>query len=143
MSADALRDALRRLAAGESLTADETAGAFDVVMRGEATPAQIAALLMGLRVKGETADEVAGGARALREAMVAAAGGAIRDALVDTCGTGGGTRPDLQHLDGGGLRRRRRRRARRQARQPLLHHAVRQRRRARGARRDDRDAASR
>src|SRR5438552_16489763 len=58
-------------------------------MRGDATPAQIAALLMGLRVKGETAEEVAGAARALREAMVSVdANGAH---LIDTCGTGGGT----------------------------------------------------
>ena len=63
----ALRGALRRLAAGESLTADETAAAFGSVMRGEGTAAQVAALLMGLRVKGETAAEVAGGARALRD----------------------------------------------------------------------------
>ena len=89
MSADALRDALRRLAAGESLTADETAAAFGVVMRGDATAAQTAALLMGLRVKGETSDEVAGAARALRDAMVPLP---AREpaALLDTCGTGGG-----------------------------------------------------
>src|SRR5690348_2500887 len=58
-------------------------------MRGDATPAQIAALLMGLRVKGETAEEVAGAARALREAMVRV--DANGDHLIDTCGTGGGT----------------------------------------------------
>ena len=61
-----------------------------MVMRGEATPAQVAALLMALRIKGETAEEVAGAARALRAAMVPLA--AERpDELVDTCGTGGGT----------------------------------------------------
>src|SRR5438445_13264564 len=57
-------------------------------MRGEATPAQIAALLMGLRVKGETPEEVAGAARALREAMVRVEANGAH--LVDTCGTGGG-----------------------------------------------------
>src|SRR5207247_903662 len=62
---------------------------FGVVMRGEATPAQIAALLMGLRVKGETPEEVAGAARALRDAMIPVE--AAGDHLVDTCGTGGGT----------------------------------------------------
>src|SRR5207247_951293 len=62
--------------------------AFGVVMRGEATPAQIAALLMGLRVKGETPEEVAGAARALREAMVRVEANGAH--LVDTCGTGGG-----------------------------------------------------
>ncbi len=57
-------------------------------MRGEATPAQIAALLMGLRVKGETPEEVAGAARALRDAMVRVEANGLH--LVDTCGTGGG-----------------------------------------------------
>jgi len=60
-------------------------------MRGEATSAQIAALLMGLRAKGETAEEVAGAARALRAAMLPV--GATGPNVVDTCGTGGGTVP--------------------------------------------------
>ena len=68
MHTDALGTAIRRLAAGESLSSEETATAFDVIMRGEATPARIAAVLMALRVKGETPEEVAGGARALRNA---------------------------------------------------------------------------
>ena len=89
MSADALRDALRRLAAGESLTADEAASAFGVVMRGDATAAQTAALLMGLRVKGETAEELTGAARALRTAMVRLPA-REPELLLDTCGTGGG-----------------------------------------------------
>ena len=65
-----LRRALAALANRQSLPESLTAEVFGVVMNGEATPAQIAALLMGLRAKGETADEVAGAARALREAMV-------------------------------------------------------------------------
>jgi len=89
VSADALRDALRRLAAGESLTADEAASAFGVVMRGDATAAQTAALLMGLRVKGETAEELTGAARALRTAMVRLPA-REPELLLDTCGTGGG-----------------------------------------------------
>lgn len=92
MSADALRLAIRRLAGGESLSADDTAAAFDVIMRGEATPAQVAAVLIALRVKGETAEEVAGGARALRRAMVRLPTEAPEQ-LVDTCGTGGGAVP--------------------------------------------------
>jgi anthranilate phosphoribosyltransferase len=86
----ALRLAIRRLAGGESLDRESITGAFDVIMRGEATPAQVAALLMALRVKGETAAEVAGVAQALRRAMVTIE---VPDAdgLVDTCGTGGGT----------------------------------------------------
>ena len=90
MHTDALGTAIRRLAAGESLSSDETATAFDVIMRGEATPARIAAVLMALRVKGETPEEVAGGARALRNAMVHLPA-RDPDQLVDTCGTGGGT----------------------------------------------------
>ncbi len=85
----ALQVALRRIAAGESLTDDEAASAFGVVMAGEATAVQLGALLMGLRVKGETADELAGAARALRGAMTALATARPTE-LVDTCGTGGG-----------------------------------------------------
>jgi len=89
VSGNALQSAIRRIASGESLSSDETTAAFDLVMAGEATSAQIAALLVGLRVKGETAAEVAGGARALRRAMNAL-DTAAPDELVDTCGTGGG-----------------------------------------------------
>jgi anthranilate phosphoribosyltransferase len=64
--------------------------AFDVVMRGEATSAQTGALLLGLRARGESADEVAGAALALRSAMVVVPV-ARPSELVDTCGTGGGT----------------------------------------------------
>ncbi len=75
---------------GGSLSEPQAREAFGTVMRGEATPAQVAALLVGLRVKGETADEVAGAADALRGTMVHLA--AERpDLLVDTCGTGGGS----------------------------------------------------
>ena len=81
--------ALDRLAAGRSLTADEVGAAFDVVMQGGATGAEIAALLMGLRGKGETAIEVAGAALALRRAMTPLSLEEADD-LVDTCGTGGG-----------------------------------------------------
>jgi anthranilate phosphoribosyltransferase len=89
VSPSALHAAIRRLAAGEHLSADDAAHAFDVIMRGDATPAQVAALLIGLRVKGETADEVAGVARALRRAMVRLPA-TEPEKLVDTCGTGGG-----------------------------------------------------
>jgi len=79
---------LARLVDGASLTEAEAEEAFAVVMRGDATPAQLGALLMGLRLKGETPEEVAGAARALRRAMVRLPGGA--GGAVDTCGTGGG-----------------------------------------------------
>lgn len=85
-----LAAALKALALHQPLTAEQTADAFDVLMRGEATPAQTAALLMGLRVRGETAVEVAGAAQAMRTAMrhITVADPA---SVVDTCGTGGGT----------------------------------------------------
>ena len=84
-----LQRAVRALANHESLSEDLAAAVFAAVMRGEASPVQVAALLVGLRVKGETPDEVAGVARALRDAMVRVAADPAH--LVDTCGTGGGT----------------------------------------------------
>lgn len=85
-----LQAAIRALAAGTSLDEAQATAAFDVVMAGDATPVQVAALLMALRVKGETPAEVAGAARALRRAMTVL-DVPEPDALVDTCGTGGGT----------------------------------------------------
>jgi len=84
-----LQEAISSLANRRSLSEAHTAEVFGVIMRGEATPAQIAALLIGLRVKGETAEEVAGAAQALRVAMVRVE--ADGPHLVDTCGTGGGS----------------------------------------------------
>src|SRR5438034_10088573 len=84
-----LRRALIALANRQSLSEDQTAEVFGVVMSGEATPAQIGGLLIGLRAKGETADELAGATRALRNAMVRV--NAAHEHLVDTCGTGGGS----------------------------------------------------
>jgi anthranilate phosphoribosyltransferase len=91
-AATPLLAAIRLLARGESLTAPQVAGAFASVMAGDATPAQIAALLVGLRVKGETATEIAGVAQALRAAMIPLQVEAPSE-LVDTCGTGGGAVP--------------------------------------------------
>jgi anthranilate phosphoribosyltransferase len=85
----ALRLAIQQLAMGASLDREAAAAAFGVVMRGEASPVQTAALLMALRAKGETSEEVAGAVLALRCAMI----GLDADdpnLLVDTCGTGGG-----------------------------------------------------
>jgi anthranilate phosphoribosyltransferase len=85
----ALQGALRRIAMGESLSDEQAAAAFNAVMAGDGTAAQLGALLMGLRVKGETAAELTGAARALRSAMTALVTARPSD-LVDTCGTGGG-----------------------------------------------------
>lgn len=90
MQSSPLQASLRLLAAGAAIDPATLTAAFDTVMRGEATAAQTAALLMGLRVRGETPEEVAAVARALRSAMVALPAD-DPDGLVDTCGTGGGT----------------------------------------------------
>ena len=79
---------LLRVATVRALTAAEAERAFTEVMEGRATPVQMAALLVAIRVRGATAQEVAGGVRALRRAMVPVA--ADPEGLVDTCGTGGG-----------------------------------------------------
>ena len=75
-----------RVAGGAALSADEAHAAFDAMMAGAATPAQMGGLLMALRVRGETVDEITGGARAMRARAlrIDAPEGAI-----DTCGTGG------------------------------------------------------
>src|SRR6204780_4992866 len=81
-----LKPLLARLATGATLTEAEAETAFDVIMSGEATPAQIGALLMAMRVRGETVAEITGEVRAMRNRMTAigAPAGAI-----DVCGTGG------------------------------------------------------
>src|SRR5437899_11743017 len=90
-TASPLLEAIAALANRRALTESQTTAVFAVVMRGAATPAQIAALRIGLRIKGETAEEVAGAARALRGAMVPVQ--AAGDHLGATWGTGGGGGP--------------------------------------------------
>ena len=77
---------IAKVAEGQSLTADEAAEAFAIMMSGEASAAQMGAFLMGLRVRGETVEEITGAAQAMRAkaTTVKAPEGAI-----DTCGTGG------------------------------------------------------
>ncbi|MBM3550029.1 MAG: anthranilate phosphoribosyltransferase [Alphaproteobacteria bacterium] len=81
-----LKILIGRVAAGHRLTVAEAETAFDIMMSGNATPSQMGAFLMGLRVRGETVDEIAGAARVMRAKAlkVEAPAGAI-----DTCGTGG------------------------------------------------------
>jgi anthranilate phosphoribosyltransferase len=87
MSDPTIQRALARLVDGVSLERVEAREVMGVIMRGEATPAQIGAFLVALRAKGETADEIAGCAEAMREHVVAVR--PRRDDLVDTAGTGG------------------------------------------------------
>lgn len=77
---------LSKIAAGTSLDRDEAAAAMRVVMSGEATPAQVGGLLMGLRTKGETVEEIEG----LADTMLGFANPVAPPVpVVDTCGTGG------------------------------------------------------
>src|SRR5690242_8103234 len=82
----ALEVAIGKVAAGQTLTQLEAAQAFDAIMSGTASDAQVGGLLMGLRVRGETVDEIAGAARALRQCAVPVK---APDGAIDTCGTGG------------------------------------------------------
>jgi anthranilate phosphoribosyltransferase len=82
-----IQGALQRLLDGHDLTRDEARDVMGTIMRGEATQAQIGGFLVALRVKGETADEIAGCAEAMRERVLAVR--PRRDDLVDTAGTGG------------------------------------------------------
>jgi anthranilate phosphoribosyltransferase len=77
---------LARLAAGEKLAESEAEAAFGMIMAGEATPAQIAGLLMAMRVRGETVAEMTGAVRAMRARMIPVE--APPDAM-DIVGTGG------------------------------------------------------
>ena len=83
---DLVRAALAGVIDGRTLSLDEARGAMGSVMDGEATPAQLAALLVALRMRGETVEELAGFAAAMRERVVRVD---APDGVVDTCGTGG------------------------------------------------------
>ena len=87
---NALLQSIRRLTTGGAPELDELTAAFKVILAGDATSAQIAALLVGLRVKGETPAELAAVVRSLRDVMVTLPADHPEE-LVDTCGTGGGT----------------------------------------------------
>ena len=79
--------AIGRVATGASLTEDEARVVMNQIMDGEATPSQISALITGMRMKGETVDEIVGFARAMREHATP-----VRPTVqgyIDTCGTGG------------------------------------------------------
>ena len=129
---EVVRAALATVVEGRTLEpSTRRAAAMGAVMDGEATPAQLAALLVALRMRGETVDELAGFAVAMRDRVV----------RVDGAGRHDRPRRDrrrrqrhVQHLDDGGARGRRGRRAGRQARQPGDHLAVRLGRRPRRAR---------
>jgi anthranilate phosphoribosyltransferase len=82
-----LQEAIRNLIDGESLTEREAYSVASGIMDGEATPSQIAAVLVALRIKGESVSEITGFARAMRDRAQRVPIAA--DGLIDTCGTGG------------------------------------------------------
>src|SRR5215831_4395445 len=84
--ADDFKALIAKVATGASLTREEAAQAFDLMMSGEATPSQMGGLLMALRVRGETVDEITGAVAAMRAKMLRV--NAPPDAI-DVVGTGG------------------------------------------------------
>lgn len=83
-----IREAITALVAGKTLSEDEAATTMDEIMTGQATPAQMGAFLVALRLKGETVEEVTGMARGMRHVAVHAPL-PVSLRAVDTCGTGG------------------------------------------------------
>src|SRR5438067_12573185 len=83
---DDLRPLLGRVAAGHALSEGEAEAAFEIIMSGDATPSQMGAFLMALRVRGETVDEITGAARIMRAKAVAID---APPGTIDTCGPGG------------------------------------------------------
>src|SRR5881275_1106943 len=81
-----LKPLIAKCAAGEPLSRDEARSAFDVLMSGEATPSQIGGLLMALRVRGETVDEITGAVEIMREKMLRVE---APPEAIDIVGTGG------------------------------------------------------
>ena len=83
-----IKDYIRKVTSGENLTAEEVKDLFNKLMEGQATDAQIGAVLTGLKMKGETVEEISAAAEIMREKAVKVS---VKDRskLVDTCGTGG------------------------------------------------------
>ena len=87
---DILKKAISDIVSRKDLSQAEISSVMEIIMEGEATPAQIGALLTGLRMKGETVDEIAGAAKVMREKAVRIhVNLSPGESLVDTCGTGG------------------------------------------------------
>ena len=83
---DEFKGLIAKAASGAALTREEAARGFNTMMSGEATPSQMGGLLMALRVRGETVDEITGAVTAMREKMLRVL--APADAI-DVVGTGG------------------------------------------------------
>ncbi len=81
-----MQDAIEDVVSGRSLSAERAAAAMEMIMTGEATPAQFGAFVTALRMKGETVDEMVGMASVMRQKSLSVR---VGGAVVDTCGTGG------------------------------------------------------
>ena len=83
-----MKNHLAHLLIGESLSLEDTADAFEQIMNGQASPAQVGALLAMMQMRGPAVDEITGAARVMRQKATAVK---VPDGLtvVDTCGTGG------------------------------------------------------
>lgn len=88
-----VEQALQRLLRHQDLTREEARGVLEQVFSGEASEAQLAAVLTGLAMKGETVDEIVGFAEAMRAAVADIGLNGAAQECVDTCGTGGNPRP--------------------------------------------------
>ncbi len=86
MSENAIQPLIDQLASGARLSFDQAARAFQIIMNGGATPAQMGAFLMALKLHGETADEIAAGAEVMRAKATKIA---APEGTIDVCGTGG------------------------------------------------------
>lgn len=82
-----LKFAIDKVIRNENLTEEEMIRAMDIIMEGKATPAQIGGLLIGLRMKGETLEEITGSAKVMRDKALNLS--IQNDYAIDTCGTGG------------------------------------------------------
>ena len=83
----AIQQMIQQLQAGQSISGQQTEKVFGLIMQGKAAPSQIGALLMGLTIRGETAEIVAGAAKAMRAEATRICPNST--GLLDTCGTGG------------------------------------------------------
>ena len=81
-----LKAHIAKVASGKPLDFDEARAAFGTIMSGEATPSQIGAFLMALRVRGETVEEISGAVATMREKMLKVE---APDGAIDIVGTGG------------------------------------------------------
>jgi len=88
---DDLKSIIAKVATGATLSRDEAASAFDSMMSGEATPSQMGGLLMALRVRGETVDEITGAVSAMRAKMLRVNAPAEAVDIVGTGGDGSGS----------------------------------------------------